>query len=59
MPSKRQIPLDLEKLIENLEKYEIKYILVGGMAAVAQGSPVLTFDLDIVHEKSQSNTKKN
>jgi hypothetical protein len=58
MQSKKQIPLDLEKLIENLGKSKIKYILVGGMAAVAHGSPVLTFDLDIVHEKSDANTQK-
>ncbi len=58
MPSKKQKPLDLEKLIENLNKAGIKYILVGGMAAIAQGSPVLTFDLDIVHEKSAANIQK-
>lgn len=52
MPLEKQKPLELEKLIERLNKAGIKYILVGGMAAVAQGSPVLTFDLDIVHEKS-------
>jgi len=58
MPLEKQKPLELEKLIEKLNKAGIKYILVGGMAAVAQGSPVLTFDLDIVHEKSVTNIQK-
>ncbi|MCG8634762.1 MAG: hypothetical protein MI863_13095 [Desulfobacterales bacterium] len=58
MVSKKQIPLDLEKLIENLSKSGIKYILIGGMAAIAHGAPVFTFDLDIVHERSDENLKK-
>ena len=58
MPSKKQIPLDLEKLINQLEKAGIKYILVGGMAAIAQGAPLFSFDLEIVHERSEGNTEK-
>ncbi len=58
MVSKRQVPLDLEKLIENLDKSNIKYILIGGMAAIAHGAPVFTFDLDIVHERSDDNLEK-
>ncbi len=58
MVSKKQIPLDLEKLIENLNKSNIKYILIGGMAAIAHGAPVFTFDLDIVHERSDDNLEK-
>ncbi len=58
MPSKKQTPLNLEKLIENLNKAGIKYILVGGIAAVSHGAPVLTFDLDIVHERSLTNIQK-
>ncbi len=58
MVSKKQVPLDLEKLIENLNKLNIKYILIGGMAAIAHGAPVFTFDLDIVHERSDDNLEK-
>jgi len=58
MVSKRQEPLDLGKLLKKINEAGVKYILVGGMAAVAQGSPVLTFDLDIVHERSSNNIKR-
>ncbi len=58
MVSKRQVPLNLEKLIENLHKSKIEYILIGGMAALAHGAPVFTFDLDIVHKRSDGNLEK-
>lgn len=58
MPLKKQNPLNLEKLIENLNNSGIKYILVGGMAAAIQGAPVLTFDFDIVHERGDANIQK-
>lgn len=58
MPSKKQVPLNLEKLIENLENAGIKYILIGGMAAIAHGAPLFSFDLDIIHEKSPENIQK-
>lgn len=58
MPSKKPIPLNLEKLIENLEEAGIKYILIGGMAAIAHGAPLFSFDLDIIHEKSPENIQK-
>ena len=34
------------EILELLNKYEVEYIVVGGVAAVIQGAPVTTFDLD-------------
>lgn len=34
------------EILEHLNKHEVEYIVVGGVAAVIQGAPVTTFDLD-------------
>jgi predicted nucleotidyltransferase len=54
MPSNRDIP----SLIELLAEAGVEFVIVGGMAAVVQGVPVTTFDLDIVHNRTEANTKK-
>jgi hypothetical protein len=36
----------------------IDFILVGGLAAVVQGAPVTTIDVDIVHNRSPENIAK-
>lgn len=49
---------DIPSLIEFLADAEVEFVIVGGMAAVVQGVPVTTFDLDIVHNRAEANTKK-
>jgi hypothetical protein len=49
---------DLSAIIEGLIKAEVKFILVGGLAAVIQGAPVTTMDVDIVHSRSSENISK-
>jgi hypothetical protein len=46
---------DLSALLEGLVRADIKFILVGGLAAVVQGAPITTMDVDIVHERSPEN----
>jgi hypothetical protein len=60
MPTSSEIPtvLDLSAILEGLLKADIKFILVGGLAAVVQGSPVTTMDVDIVHNRSSENISK-
>lgn len=43
------------ELLGALVGAEVKFILIGGVAAVAHGSPRATQDLDVVHERSASN----
>jgi len=49
---------DLSALLEALTKADIEFILVGGLAAVAQGAPITTMDMDIVYRQSNDNIKK-
>jgi hypothetical protein len=50
--------VDLSAILEGLLKADIKFILVGGLAAVIQGAPVTTMDVDIVHNRSSENISK-
>ena len=44
-------------LLKGLNEAGIEFILVGGLAEVAQGAPVTTFDVDIVHRQTEKNVK--
>ena len=37
---------------------EVRFAVVGGLAAVLNGAPVTTFDLDIVHARDEENVAK-
>jgi hypothetical protein len=45
----------LESLLETLATSDVEFIVVGLLAAVAQGAPVTTHDLDIVHRRTPEN----
>ena len=46
---------DFYSILENLLKYKVDFIIVGGVCGVLHGAPVTTFDLDIVHSRTQEN----
>src|SRR5512137_1693988 len=46
---------DLSALLEGLLEAGVEFILVGGLAAVVQGAPVTTMDVDIVPSRSPEN----
>ncbi len=45
-------------LVSTLAKHEVDFIIVGGMAAILRGTPVNTFDLDVVYERSAGNIER-
>lgn len=45
----------LESLLATLASSDVEFIVVGLLAAVAQGAPVTTHDLDIVHRRTPEN----
>jgi hypothetical protein len=56
--NKKSKGVDLSSILEGLLKAKIKFILVGGLAAVVQGAPVTTIDVDIVYKRSSNNISK-
>jgi hypothetical protein len=45
----------LESLLATLATSDVELIVVGMLAAVAEGAPVTTHDLDIVHRRTPDN----
>lgn len=49
--------LDVEQIIEVLNRHNVDYVLVGGMAAVLHGSSVHTADVDALIREEYENLK--
>jgi predicted nucleotidyltransferase len=47
--------LDIQKILKALNVHNVKYIVIGGTAAIAQGSSHLTFDFDICYARDKEN----
>jgi hypothetical protein len=45
-------------LLSVLNEHAVEYFIVGALAAVLQGAPVVTFDVDIVHRRSPENVTR-
>ena len=57
MPTSGRKPTSpgLSEILVGLLEAGVDFILVGGLAAVIQGAPVTTMDVDIVHSQSPEN----
>jgi hypothetical protein len=49
---------DFLAAIRTLTEYAVDFIVVGGIAAVLEGAPISTFDLDIVHFREVENVQR-
>ena len=56
--SEESTSVNLGAILEGLIEAGVDFILVGGLAAVVQGAPVTTMDVDIVHNQSSENIAK-
>lgn len=48
----------LQCVFESLKKQDVKYVVLGGIAAVLYGVPRATFDLDILIEATHENAER-
>jgi len=46
------------ELIERLNKAEVDFVVIGGIAAVVHGSPQFTKDLDVCYDTTDENLKR-
>ena len=51
-------PLDPETLFAALARYNVEYVLIGGLAANIHGSPLVTNDADITPSKTRENLER-
>jgi hypothetical protein len=45
-------------ILSALCRHEVDFVVVGGVAAILEGAPVSTFDLDIMHRRSEENHRR-
>jgi predicted nucleotidyltransferase len=48
----------LREVFSSFQKYKVKYLVIGGIAAVLHGVPRATFDLDILIEANPENARR-
>ena len=49
---------NVEKLVRTLYDQDVEFVIIGGAAAVLQGSAYVTADLDICYSRDKENLKK-
>ena len=49
------IPLDTSRLLGTLLEHRVQFVVIGGIAAIAHGSSMVTRDLDICYERGPDN----
>jgi tRNA nucleotidyltransferase/poly(A) polymerase len=48
----------LQEVFASFQKHDVKYVVIGGVAAVLYGVPRTTFDLDILIEATPHNARR-
>lgn len=48
----------LQDVFASLSKYEVRHLVIGGIAAVLHGVPRATFDLDLLVDASPDNAQR-
>ena len=52
-----ELSRDLHKLVEVLDRHGVRYLFVGGVAAIANGATRLTHDIDLMPERGDNLTR--
>jgi hypothetical protein len=50
--------LELDRLLEILDRHGVDFVIVGGIAGNAHGSALATFDLDIAYARDEANLRR-
>lgn len=48
----------LQGVFASFQRHEVRYVVIGGIAAVLYGVPRATFDLDILIDHTEDNTRR-
>ena len=49
---------DYRSIFETLTDRGVDFLVIGGIAAVLHGAPIMTFDLDLVHSRDPANVDR-
>lgn len=47
-----------EAVIGLLGRHEVRYVLIGGLAAITHGAPLVTQDIDVCHDREPANLER-
>jgi hypothetical protein len=50
-----EIPYDAPAIIAALQRHGVRFVVIGGVAAIAQGSPLPTEDMDVTPDREVDN----
>ncbi|MGQ0824996.1 MAG: DUF6036 family nucleotidyltransferase [Actinomycetota bacterium] len=53
-----QLDFDAFEMLRVLERHEVEYVVIGGLAAVLHGSPTYTSDADICPRRTRANLER-
>ena len=48
-------PYDAAAIVAALQRHDVRFVVIGGVAAIAQGSPLPTEDIDVTPDRSPDN----
>jgi predicted nucleotidyltransferase len=54
----KTVTVDCERVLRELVRNEVEFIIVGGIAAVLHGSARVTYDIDLVYRRSAENIRR-
>jgi hypothetical protein len=52
------VSLRAEQIIATLDEHQVRYVIIGGLAAVLHGSPIVTADADICPARDKENLRR-
>jgi hypothetical protein len=52
------VSLRAEQILVTLERHEVRFLVIGGLAAVLHGSPIVTADADICPARDSENLRR-
>jgi predicted nucleotidyltransferase len=52
------VPLEFDRVLRSLIENQVEFVIVGLTAAIAQGAPLGTVDLDICYQRTQDNADR-
>ena len=53
----RDVPYDAPAIIAALQQHDVRFVVIGGVAAIAHGSPLPTEDLDVTPDRAPENVE--
>jgi hypothetical protein len=49
------LPLKADRLLQTLDKHDVDFVVIGGMAGLVHGSAYPTYDLDVAYARDRAN----